>query len=85
MALPLQRKRSDIFRVLGQFIAKALLDSRIIDVSFNKIFLKLILGETVPQTVESINVSLACSIDVGNELIVFEPTGDRSGAGQFSG
>jgi len=50
------KKRSDVFRVLGQFVAKALLDSRIIDISLNKIFLKLILGEEVPLTIASLKL-----------------------------
>jgi E3 ubiquitin-protein ligase TRIP12 len=50
------RKRSDLFRVLGQFVAKALLDSRIIDVSFNRTFLKLIMGEEVTRSVDSLMV-----------------------------
>ncbi|KAG8894296.1 Ubiquitin fusion degradation protein 4, partial [Tulasnella sp. 403] len=50
------KKRLDIFRVLGQFSAKALLDSRIIDISLNKIFLKFILGEEVPVTLASLKV-----------------------------
>lgn len=33
-----------------------MLDSRIIDLSFNKIFLKLALGEEVPLTIESLKV-----------------------------
>ncbi|GBE89625.1 hypothetical protein SCP_1602880 [Sparassis crispa] len=48
------QKRTHIFRVIGQFVAKAMLDSRIIDLSMNKIFLKLILGEDVPLTVDSL-------------------------------
>ncbi|KAJ3559621.1 hypothetical protein NM688_g224 [Phlebia brevispora] len=47
-------KRTHIFKVIGQFVAKAMLDSRIIDLSFNKIFLKLILGEEVALTVENL-------------------------------
>ena len=50
------RKRTHIFRVIGQFLAKAMLDSRIIDLSFNKIFLKLILGEEVPLTLATLKV-----------------------------
>ncbi|OCH91486.1 hypothetical protein OBBRIDRAFT_775037 [Obba rivulosa] len=46
------QKKTHIFRVIGQFVAKAMLDSRIIDLSFNKIFLKLILGEEVPLTID---------------------------------
>lgn len=50
-------KRTHIFRVIGQFVAKALLDSRIIDLSFNKMFLKLVLGEDLPLTVANLRVS----------------------------
>ena len=49
-------KRIYVFRTIGQFVAKAMLDSRIIDMSFNKIFLKLILGEEVPLTIASLKV-----------------------------
>ena len=50
------RKRTHIIRVIGQFVAKAMLDSRIIDLSFNKVFLKLVLGEEVPLTLETLKV-----------------------------
>jgi len=50
------RKRTHIFRVIGQFVAKAMLDSRIIDLSFNKIFVKLVLGEEVPVTIATLKV-----------------------------
>ena len=50
------RKRTHIIRVIGQFVAKAMLDSRIIDLSFNKIFLKLVLGEEVPLTLDTLKV-----------------------------
>ncbi len=33
-----------------------MLDSRIIDLSFNKVFLKLVLGEEVPVTVATLKV-----------------------------
>lgn len=56
--MPNFRKRTHIFRVIGQFVAKAMLDSRIIDLSFNKIFLKLILGEEVPLTIDNLKVNL---------------------------
>jgi len=51
------RKRTHILRVIGQFVAKAMLDSRIIDLAFNKIFLKLVLGEEVPLTIATLKVS----------------------------
>jgi E3 ubiquitin-protein ligase TRIP12 len=49
-------KRMHIMRVIGQFVAKAMLDSRIIDMSFNKVFLKLALGEDVPLTIDTLKV-----------------------------
>ncbi|KAI0079345.1 HECT-domain-containing protein [Panus rudis PR-1116 ss-1] len=48
------QKRTHIFRVIGQFVAKAMLDSRIIDLSLNKVFIKLILGENVPLTLDNL-------------------------------
>ncbi|KAH9851913.1 hypothetical protein C2E23DRAFT_904051 [Lenzites betulinus] len=48
------QKRTHLIRVIGQFVAKAMLDSRIIDLSFNKIFLKLVLGEEVPLTLDTL-------------------------------
>lgn len=37
-------------------MAKAMLDSRIIDLAFNKVFVKLALGEEVPLTIASLRV-----------------------------
>ena len=37
-------------------MAKSMLDSRIIDLSFNKIFLKLVLGERVALTLNNLKV-----------------------------
>ncbi|PFH51865.1 hypothetical protein AMATHDRAFT_141636 [Amanita thiersii Skay4041] len=54
------QKRTHILRVIGQFVAKAMLDSRIIDLDFNRIFLKHILGEDVPVTLASLQL-----VDVG--------------------
>jgi E3 ubiquitin-protein ligase TRIP12 len=55
------RKRTHIFRVVGQFVAKAMLDSRMIDLSLNKIFVKLVLGEEVPLTMSTLKVSSGIS------------------------
>ncbi|KAK7025056.1 ubiquitin fusion degradation protein 4 [Favolaschia claudopus] len=60
------QKRTHVFRVIGQFVAKAMLDSRIIDLSLNKIFLKIVLGEEVPLTIATlklVDVSMANSLD----------------------
>ena len=37
-----------------------MLDSRIIDLSFNKVFMKLVLGEEVPLTIATLKVGLQC-------------------------
>jgi len=63
-------KRTHIIRVIGQFVAKAMLDSRIIDMSFNKVFLKLALGEDIPLTIDSLKVRklfrcTTCHLPVG--------------------
>ena len=52
------QKRVQVYRVVGQFVAKAMLDSRIIDMSFNKIFLKMVLGEEVPLTLSNLKVRI---------------------------
>ena len=48
--------------MIGQFVAKAMLDSRIIDLSFNKVFLKLALGEEVPLTIDTLKVGVTMFI-----------------------
>lgn len=53
----MSRSKTRLFTMLGQFIGKALLDSRIIDISFNPLFLKYILNEEVPLTLSSLKVS----------------------------
>ncbi|KAI9573982.1 hypothetical protein HD554DRAFT_2202087 [Boletus coccyginus] len=50
------QKRTHILRVIGQYVAKAMLDSRIIDLSLNKIFIRLVLGEEVPLTIDSLRL-----------------------------
>lgn len=59
------QKKLHVFRVIGQFVAKAMLDSRIIDLSFNKTFLKLALGEEVPLTIASLKL---VDLDLANSL-----------------
>ncbi|KZV79735.1 hypothetical protein EXIGLDRAFT_706482 [Exidia glandulosa HHB12029] len=50
------RRPMQIFRVIGQFIGKALLDSRIIDMFFKKVFMKFIVEEDVPLTVATLEL-----------------------------
>jgi E3 ubiquitin-protein ligase TRIP12 len=49
--------RTKFFRILGQFVAKALLDSRIIDMAFNPIFMKVIQGDEVVPSIQALRVS----------------------------
>lgn len=51
-----------VYRVLGQFVAKALIDSRIIDMSFNPVFLKLVQGHPPPLTIDSLRVRRICRL-----------------------
>lgn len=60
-----------IFRVIGQFIGKALLDSRIIDMSFNKIFMKFVLDEDVPLTIATLEVRL---LVIGTPVLAYGPS-----------
>ncbi|KAJ9122448.1 hypothetical protein QFC22_001873 [Naganishia vaughanmartiniae] len=66
---PLQHpSRSDypLFKSLGTFIGKALLDSRIIDINLNKLFLRAVMGETLPldsSTLRQVDPSLARTVD----------------------
>lgn len=49
-------KHCNTFKVLGTVVAKALIDSRIIDIPFNELFIKLVLDQHVPMTIDSIRV-----------------------------
>lgn len=54
------------FKTLGLFIGRALLDSRIIDVNLNKVFLKLLLGKPVRKniaTLKQVDETLARSLE----------------------
>ncbi|CEH13488.1 ubiquitin-protein ligase [Ceraceosorus bombacis] len=54
------------FTVLGQFVAKALLDSRIIDIHFSPVFMRLVLNQRLPETLgmlAAVDPSLARSMD----------------------
>ncbi|KAJ1306674.1 hypothetical protein OPQ81_007668 [Rhizoctonia solani] len=51
-----EAKLTKLWSILGQFVGKALLDSRIIDLSFNALFLKYILNEEIPLTIASLKL-----------------------------
>lgn len=50
------KERIKLFRILGQFLAKGLLDSRIIDISFNPLLMKLVLGLNIPKSVAGVKL-----------------------------
>ncbi|KAL7423043.1 Ubiquitin fusion degradation protein 4 [Cryptotrichosporon argae] len=61
-----ETKSVDYFKTLGLFVGRALLDSRIIDVNLNRVFLKLALGQPVRQTIatlKQVDEPLARSLD----------------------
>lgn len=54
-------RRAELFKTLGKFVARSMMDSRIIDVSFNPTFFRL--GESdATVTVKSVDESLAKSL-----------------------
>ncbi|OZJ07024.1 hypothetical protein BZG36_00227 [Bifiguratus adelaidae] len=63
------RKILQLFRVLGQFVGKAMLDSRIIDIPFSTIFVRELLGEMC-----TVNVRLVAEVDrnLGKSLAVLD-------------
>ncbi|KAG0237129.1 Ubiquitin fusion degradation protein 4 [Actinomortierella wolfii] len=74
-----QGKRSDndrkilqLFRAMGQFVAKAMLDSRIIDISFNTMFISKLLNRVKGsglQLVEQVDPVLAKSFSILMEYV----------------
>ncbi|GAA5940144.1 hypothetical protein JCM10213_008342 [Rhodosporidiobolus nylandii] len=50
------KKALKVFRVLGQFVAKAMMDSRIIDVNFSRPFMRLVLEQDLPLTLASVKL-----------------------------
>ncbi|KAJ1021374.1 hypothetical protein NDA18_005611 [Ustilago nuda] len=59
-------KRVHAFRILGQFVAKALLDSRIIDCDFSPVFMRAVLNQHVAPTLATlaaVDATLARSLE----------------------
>ncbi|KZP01845.1 hypothetical protein CALVIDRAFT_19026 [Calocera viscosa TUFC12733] len=50
------KSKLHLFHVLGQFVGKAMLDSRIVDIHFNRIFMKMVRGEDVPLSLNTLLV-----------------------------
>lgn len=61
------------FKVLGQFMAKALMDSRIVDISLSRSFARLLLDYEIPLTIESVKLvdrALAASLEHLQKYVV---------------
>lgn len=61
-----EKKRIHLFRSMGTFVAKSLLDSRIIHIDFSPVFLALVIDFHVPYTLDSlgrIDRGLASSLE----------------------
>ncbi|KAG5519307.1 hypothetical protein PMAC_001932 [Pneumocystis sp. 'macacae'] len=52
----IEKKKIDLFKVMGKFIARSILDSRIVDISINPMFFRIALGvDDVKLSIESIS------------------------------
>lgn len=61
-----------LFKSLGTFVGKALLDSRIIDINFNKVLLRAVMGETLPldlTTLRQVDPGLARTVDKFQKIV----------------
>lgn len=66
LATPNGKGRLTAFKILGQFVAKAVLDSRIIDCHFSPVFMRAVLNQRVPMTLDMLKVidsTLASSLE----------------------
>ncbi|GAA5841950.1 hypothetical protein JCM9279_003167 [Rhodotorula babjevae] len=59
------KKILKIFRILGQFVAKAMMDTRIIDVNFSRTLMRLVLEQDVPLSIASVT---AVDPELGSSL-----------------
>ncbi|PWN36096.1 uncharacterized protein FA14DRAFT_164637 [Meira miltonrushii] len=63
---PVGKSRAHAFKIMGQFVAKALFDSRIVDLNLSTMFMRLVLNECVPNTLDmlrQVDPTLAQSLD----------------------
>lgn len=52
----MSRTRLSWFKIIGLFVGRALLDSRIIDVNLNKVFLRAVLGQPIKKNVATLRL-----------------------------
>ncbi|GHJ87332.1 hypothetical protein NliqN6_3734 [Naganishia liquefaciens] len=61
-----------LFKSLGTFVGKALLDSRIIDINFSKVFLRAVMGEILPldlSTLRQVDPKFAQTMDKFQQMV----------------
>lgn len=67
------QERLKKFKVLGQFMAKSLMDSRIVDISLSRSFARLVLDYELPLTIDSVKLvdrPLAASLEHLQKYVV---------------
>lgn len=68
-------KKLELFKVLGKFVARSMLDSRIIDVSFNPTFFRIGDGSSTAVT-PSLGAVLTVDQDLGKSLVLLKQFAD---------
>jgi len=69
------QKRLELFKVLGKFVARSMLDSRIIDVSFNPTFFRIGDGSN-SAVVPSLGAIKTVDTDLANSLVLLKQFAD---------
>lgn len=69
------QKRLELFKVLGKFVARSMLDSRIIDVSFNPTFFRIGDGSKT-AVVPSLGAIKTVDTDLANSLVLLKQFAD---------
>ncbi|KAJ5347170.1 hypothetical protein MYU51_019749 [Penicillium brevicompactum] len=64
------KKQLNIFKVLGKFVARSMLDSRIIDISFNPAFFRI--ADTMSSVAPSLGTVKAVDQDLAKSLIMLK-------------
>ncbi|KAJ5093795.1 hypothetical protein N7456_009656 [Penicillium angulare] len=64
------KKQLNIFKVLGKFVARSMLDSRIIDVSFNPAFFRI--ADTLSSVAPSLGTVKAVDEDLARSLVMLK-------------
>ncbi|KAJ5105721.1 hypothetical protein NUU61_003068 [Penicillium alfredii] len=69
-AQELGKKQLNVFKILGKFVARSMLDSRIIDISFNPAFFRI--ADTLSSVAPSLGTVKAVDQDLAKSLIMLK-------------